>query len=78
MKVKSNEMGTCPMCNGNMLSYDSIEVEDDMLANYKWCCLNCGCEGEEWYKLDFVGHNIIADNGDNIEITEDMIESEEK
>lgn len=78
MKVKSNEMGTCPMCNGNMLNYDSIEVEDDMLVYYKWCCLDCGCEGEEWYELNFVGHNIIADNGDNIEITEDMIESEEK
>lgn len=78
MKVKSNEMGTCPMCNGSMLSYDSIEVEDDMLANYKWSCLDCGCEGEEWYELNFIGHNIIVDNGDNIEITEDMIESEEE
>lgn len=76
MKVKSNEMGTCPICNGNDLDYGCVEFTNNMIY-YPWTCNNCKAEGEEWYNLDFVGHNIIADSGDNIEITEDMIESEE-
>lgn len=76
MKVKSNEMGTCPMCNGCNLDYGCADFVEDMVY-YPWTCADCRAEGEEWYKLDFVGHNVIMENCDCVEITEDMIESEE-
>ena len=31
-------------------------------------CKNCGLEGEEWYSMQFTGHNIYNENGDCIEL----------
>ena len=77
MKLKSNEVGVCPFCNSEgTLNYDCVNNEGDM-CYYKWCCSNCEHEGEEWYRLEFIGHNVIDESGDNIEITEIMIEEEE-
>ena len=77
MKVKSNKVGVCPFCNQEgTLDYDCVNNEDDNMCYYKWYCLNCGHEGEEWYHLEFVGHNVIDENGNCIEIEDKMIEKE--
>lgn len=77
MKLKSNEQGKCPFCNSTgTLNYDCAENEGDMLY-YKWTCLACGHHGEEWYSLTFAGHNIEDEDGNNIEITDDMIEQDD-
>ena len=73
MKVKSNENGRCPICNGANLNYGSIEIEGDMLY-YPWKCEDCSQEGEEWYNLAFAGHNIVDTDGVSIEIEPHMIE----
>lgn len=62
MKAISNEQGLCPICNSENLSYDTIELIDDMLY-YPWKCEDCSAQGEEWYKLNFSGHNIIDEDG---------------
>lgn len=71
--MKSNEQGVCPFCNGKNLNYGSIELHGEMIC-YPWECEDCSHEGEEWYETTFAGHNIITEDGENIEITEDMIE----
>lgn len=37
------------------------------MCYFPWKCLTCKHEGEEWYSLEFVGHNVIDENGNNIE-----------
>lgn len=66
MKYK-NEQGKCPKCGSHELEYESIRVEGDM-AYYRYTCNDCGQEGEEWYSLEFAGHNIYAENGEIIEL----------
>lgn len=75
MKVKSNNIGVCPFCNevGN-LDYECFEMADNEMGYYKWFCPNCKHEGEEWYILEFIGHNVIDEEGNNVEIEKDMIE----
>ena len=63
MKVKSNEVGKCPFCNSYNLDYDCVNNEDN-LCYYKWQCLECKHEGEEWYSLNYIGHNVYNNNGD--------------
>ena len=75
MKVKSNENGRCPICNGHNLKYESIEPEGDVIC-YPWECEDCSAQGEEWYSVNFIGHNVIDEDGTSIEIQEDMIENE--
>lgn len=59
MKVKiiSNQLGVCPYCNSQDLKYDTIEFEDGHVY-YPCTCRNCKRYFQEWYYLDFVGHNI--------------------
>lgn len=76
MKVKSNEVGVCPFCNEvGLLEYGCMN-NDGELTYFKWTCANCKHEGEEWYRLEFIGHNVIDEEGNNIEIEDDMIEEE--
>lgn len=76
MKLKSNKVGVCPFCNHDgVLDYDCVNNEGEM-CYYKWTCTNCKHEGEEWYRLEFIGHNVIDENGDNVEINDNMIEEE--
>lgn len=76
MKVKSNNAGNCPICNqDSALDYAEIQFDGDMCW-FPWRCGECGAEGEEWYKLTFIGHNVYNEEGDCIEITDDMIEEE--
>lgn len=74
MKFKSNEMGHCPYCYSNYLDYGSVEFEDNM-CYFPWQCYGCGRTGEEWYSMEFAGHNVNTEDG-NIEITSDMIGDE--
>lgn len=74
MKVKGNDRGCCPFCGEDNLEYGTVRFEEDM-CYFPWECLDCKHEGEEWYSLNFAGHNVIA-NGDNIEIEDSMIEKE--
>ena len=75
MKVKSNNGGFCPFCNGDNLEYKEVAFDGDM-CYFPWECLDCKHEGEEWYSLNFIGHNVIDEIGDNIEIEDSMIEEE--
>lgn len=75
MRLKSNEEGKCPFCNSYALDYDMADFIDDMVY-YKWHCNNCEHEGIEYYRLEFIGHNVIDDNGNNVEIEDSMIEEE--
>lgn len=64
----TNESGVCPRCGGIHLNYGVLEVQDDMMAYYPYTCEDCGLQGEEWYKLEFQGHNIYDENGELIEL----------
>ena len=64
---KSNEQGICPKCQGDNLDYQSAEFVE-LMAYYRWTCKDCGQEGEEWYNLDFQGHNIYDEEGNIIEL----------
>lgn len=62
-----NEQGICPKCGGDRLNYQPIRCTDDMCF-YAYKCKKCGQCGEEWYRLEFVGHNVITEDGDVIEL----------
>lgn len=69
MKILSNEEGKCPICNNINLDYEPISFIDNLCV-YRWKCLDCGAEGEEWYELNFIGHNVKNQDDDFIEIKE--------
>ena len=75
MKVKSNNEGHCPFCGENNLECEAVGFEGEM-CYFPWKCLTCKHEGEEWYSLEFIGHNVIDENGNNIELDDSMIEEE--
>ena len=62
-----NEQGHCPCCKGNNLDYGAVEFEDNMLY-FPYKCNDCGLEGEEWYSMDFAGHNFYDEDGNQIEL----------
>ena len=63
----TNKQGICPRCGEIIDNYQEIQFEGDM-CYFPWHCDNCGLEGEEWYSLEFNGHNIIDENGEEIEL----------
>ena len=75
MKVKSNKQRTCPLCGEEKLYYGEVHFEGEICC-FPWKCLECEHEGEEWYSMEFLGHNVIDENGDIIEIEDKMIEEE--
>lgn len=72
--ILSNNEGTCPFCNENNLNYGSAEFEWNMVS-YPWTCSNCGHTGEEYHRLEFIGHNVFDEEHNSIEITYDMIKT---
>jgi len=58
MKKLSNEAGKCPCCGSDDLDYEGMEPEDNNMVYYPWTCNDCGATGEEWYTLEFSGHEI--------------------
>ena len=62
-----NEQGACPKCGGFNLDYQAVRVENEM-CYYPYKCEDCGQEGEEWYSMDFAGHNVYDEHGECIEL----------
>ena len=73
MKVKSNDRGCCPFCGEDNLEYGAVRFEGEM-CYFPWECSTCKHKGEEWYSLEFIGHNVIDEDGNNIELDNSMIE----
>lgn len=50
----SNQMATCPVCNGP-ISYDGqLQIDPDPnFVYYNWVCDDCGFNGMETYELVF-------------------------
>ena len=67
-KEYTNEQGYCPKCHNYNLDYQALRIEDDGMCYYPWKCEDCGTQGEEWYKLEFQGHNIYTEDGELIEL----------
>lgn len=68
MKTKyTNEQGFCPRCNSGNLDYGAVRLEGEM-CYFPYTCEDCGQQGEEWYSMEFSGHNIITEDGDCIEL----------
>lgn len=63
VKVKSNEVGVCPLCNSDNLDYDVMEVVDTGVE-YPWTCNDCGAEGTEFYNISFSEVRAIASGKD--------------
>jgi hypothetical protein len=63
----TNEQGICPKCHGDNLDYQHIEFVE-LMAYYRYKCKDCGQEGSEWYRMEFIGHNIITEDGEEIEL----------
>ena len=61
MEFKSNWLGKCPFCNSEYLDYGNIQLEGDC-CYFPWTCYGCGNHGEEWYNLNFTGHNVYVNN----------------
>lgn len=72
MRVKSNVSGTCPFCGESNLEYEAVRFDGD-ICYYPWKCINCNHEGEEYYSLEFIGHNVYDEEGSLIEIENSMI-----
>lgn len=66
-KAYTNKCGVCPKCGKEDLEYGSIKLEGNM-CYFPYECKSCGLEGEEWYSMQFTGHNIYNENGDCIEL----------
>lgn len=67
IKKLKNEEGTCPFCGSSDLHYNGLEIEPPM-CYYPWTCNNCHKQGEEWHKMEFVGHNVYDSTGELIEL----------
>lgn len=61
-QFKSNRQGECPVCGEQDLDYGAIELEGEM-AYFPWTCNQCKAQGEEWYSMDFAGHNVETEEG---------------
>lgn len=62
-----NKQGICPKCQSYNLDYQPVDFTDTM-CYYRYKCEDCGQEGEEWYNMEFAGHNVYDENGEMIEL----------
>lgn len=63
--MKTNEMGTCPVCGCENLDYGRIEADGGYVYIF-WDCPDCESEGQEQYTFDT--HVAVYDKDQN-EIT---------
>lgn len=64
----TNNQGECPKCGlDGDFEYGKCELVEDM-CYFPWECKNCGLQGEEYYRLEFSGHNVFTKDGDVIEL----------
>lgn len=61
----TNRQGECPKCHGYNLDYKAVRYEGSM-CYYPYECEDCGQEGQEWYSMEFSGHNVYNEDGDLI------------
>ena len=54
-KDGDGEVGVCPVCGSEDLTFEGMRAEDD-LNIYPWKCEDCVTEGEEQYTIRFNGH----------------------
>jgi len=47
-----DNVGMCPHCNSIELDYSSIDIDGESVY-YPFVCAKCGCEGREYYNLEF-------------------------
>lgn len=66
-KMKSNKQGHCPHCDSNNLEYGALEFEREMFY-FPFECKECGQIGEEWYYMEFSGHNVVNEEGKREEV----------
>lgn len=64
-RVEKEVMRVAPVRYG--VNSDGSQNSDEM-CYYPYKCEECGQEGEERYRLDFQGHNVITDDGEIIEL----------
>lgn len=57
--------GICPVCGEMIDNYDSFEFEGEQ-GYFPWHCDKCDTEGQEWYNLEFCGHNYYDKEGNEI------------
>ena len=59
MKIKLGkiEQGVCPYCGSVDIDYGVMEIEDDCVY-YPAHCNDCKRDFNEWYRLEFDGHNV--------------------
>lgn len=69
--IKSNWQGMCPICNSYSINY-GVVVFTDGQCYFPWTCTQCGQTGEEWFDMQFIGHNINFDD-DCLEIEDYMV-----
>lgn len=51
--MKYNNYGRCPYCNSENLTYDVIDLEDEM-AYFPVTCDDCNRSFKEWYHLEYI------------------------
>ena len=49
--------GHCPKCGSSNLEYGNTELDGENLG-YEFECRECGCEGIEWYYLQYGGTSV--------------------
>jgi transcription initiation factor TFIIIB Brf1 subunit/transcription initiation factor TFIIB len=62
----TNEAGKCPVCGGNNLRYDKAEFGGYEI-DYPYVCEDCGCVGQECYKLEFLTQCVYDKEKDDLE-----------
>lgn len=58
-KIKSNEKGKCPHCNGELVTYDGIEIGEGDTVYYPCTCDECGAGFKGYYSLEFISHDNV-------------------
>lgn len=57
IKLKKIEQGVCPYCGSVDIDYGCGTLIDDYMHYPAECC-ECHRQFEEWYVLNFIGHNV--------------------
>ena len=67
-----NECGFCPRCCSDDLKYSDRPTFDGDGLFFTYHCNNCDLDGEEWYYVEFTGHNFCDydedGNGEEVDL----------
>jgi len=69
--MKYNIQGVCPKCGNSNLDYGYFHNEGDF-GHYDYTCLDCGCEGLEYYVFNFDGHMVRDEEGNWINMNDNL------